>query len=114
MTVKDLDKWAYEQQAQFAQPNMEIRTIGGREWSRNHPKCCPWCGSVFYAYKPLDTDWQPYQVDPDPLHGMGTRKTCGHPLCWKSEDERQFRIALAYRESIKAANAVQPEKRLAI
>jgi hypothetical protein len=113
--IKDLDKWAYEQQAKCAELDMAIKVVGGREWSRNHPKVCPWCGSVFYAYKPLDTDWQPFQVDPEPKNVMGVRETCGHPICWKSEDDAQFKRAKAWRDSQKAAKAEQPvQGRLAI
>lgn len=76
--------------AVFADPDGTVEVIQGRDWARIHPKVCPVCGRVFYGWKPLDVDWEPFVVDPVPPPGSPSRQTCGHPLCWKAEDEARW------------------------
>ena len=74
--------------------------INGRAWVQNLPKVCPWCGSVFFAYQLEESPQRPYQMDPEPPivndSAAGQRETCGHPLCWKSEQTHQVERSPAY------------------
>lgn len=90
-TPHEIQEWNDAQVARFAQPDGTIEIIRGREWARVRPMRCPWCHMTFYAWAPLDAPGAPHVEDIPPGHGMGARQTCGHPLCWKHEDEHQFR-----------------------
>lgn len=80
--------------ARYATPDGTIEVIGGRDWARVHPIRCP-CGRIFYGYAPLDKLPQPNQMDPEPPNGYGERRTCGHPICAKTEEEHQFHRRIA-------------------
>ena len=90
-----------ERAARYATPSDDVVMLYGRPFARNHPKVCPICGVVFYAFKPVDAIWQAYQVDPmpGPKDACGVRETCGHPACGKAEDELQFRRRREWREA---------------
>ena len=93
-----------ERAARYLRPDDALILFNGRHFQRNHPKVCPTCGTVFYAYKPVDAVWPPHCVDPEPMPGnqCGVRETCGHPHCEKAEDEHQFQRRKAWRESGRA------------
>lgn len=78
--------------AAFAQPDGTVEVINRKDWARCHPIICPWCKQVFYGWKPLDADWPGFLEDPEPKKGdrVMQRRTCGHPLCHKSEQNHQF------------------------
>lgn len=78
--------------AHFAQPDPEIKTILGKDWARVHPRVCPWCGSVFYAWAPIDAAWERFVVEPDPHHmsKIKNRETCGRSGCIDQEDSHQW------------------------
>ena len=82
-----------ERAARYATPSDDVVMFNGVAFARNHPKVCPCCGTVFYAWKPVAAIWQAYQVDPMPGHkdACGVRETCGHPACEKAESDGQFR-----------------------
>ena len=68
-------------------------------WEKSLVKVCPQCGCTFYAYQHAESPKQPMKVDPMPRNGFGVRETCGDPVCWDLEDDSQFLIRKAWRDS---------------
>lgn len=92
-------EWRAKQKARFAKTDGTVEVHNGKEWARIHPKKCPHCGSVFYAWKPLEGEWEaPHRYDPEPRIGGPNRETCGDPECWRIEDEHQFARLVEWRE----------------
>lgn len=96
----------------FSEPDGTIEMVGNREWARIHPKRCPHCGATFWAWKPLDSTWQPHTVDPEPRLGHGMRETCGSPGCWETEQTHQFNRLIAYRKTHAKTPKQDPSRRL--
>lgn len=114
----------------YAEPDLKPRRNPfdhqGRLWIRAHPKVCPQCGAVFYAWMPQDApEWYPpHRVDPEPQISTftgwadGLRETCGDGRCADAERDHQrdrspawHKALEAHRARVEAARAAQPAGR---
>lgn len=97
-----------------------------RLWVRAHPKVCPQCGAIFYAWMPQEaTEWfPPHREDPEPPISAytgwveGLRGTCGHEVCLDAERDHQrdrspawHKALEAHRARVEAARDAQPAGR---
>lgn len=105
MNHHDAQSWRDSRKALFARPDPNRRyTSNGREFSLTHPKRCPICGDRFYTYGPADELPAPPAVDPIP-DDDGKRTTCGHPTCWKVEDEEAAKRSSAATKAVAEVRA---------
>lgn len=83
-TSAETQAWHDECVARFATPDGTIEIHNGRDWARMRPMICPVCRNTFYGWTPLENPLPARVVDPGK---PGTRQTCGHPFCYKAENE---------------------------
>lgn len=86
-TQAERQEWHDKLVARFAQPDEEVRVIAGRDWARVRPMYCANCGDLFYGWTPLDVPLPSYVKE----SGPDARQTCGHPFCFKADNERAYR-----------------------
>ena len=91
-------------------PNKHEIRADGSVFARSLGMCCPNCGDAFFTYQREGIDRQPYLVDEYPPDGLGTRQTCGSPLCWEAEDDCQFKRRLECRKAATARAKVPVQK----
>ena len=124
LTAQERQAFHDECQARFASPDTEARQVSGeRVYVRTLGKRCPWCGDIFFGYQVEGEEEEPYRTDANPLlgikgnplNGVGTRSTCGHPKCHEVEDDYQFKRRVEMRAehalNLHTAQPAQPSVR---
>jgi len=93
MTPAERQAWNDELGSRFLKPDEEVHRESGHDWTRTHAMRCPVCEIVFYGYELLGKPIQPY-LNPD-------RITCGHPLCYASEEREKMRKDPVYQKTAR-------------
>ncbi len=96
------EAWCLQRGQRFAHADSTPREWMGKTWERTLAMACPGCGAVFFTFKPVGSDWRPYD-DPRavPAPGNGIRETCGDPRCHEREERRFYGQDEEYRKTCK-------------
>lgn len=95
------------------QPSDECVLVRDREWCRNFPRICPFCGVVFYSWAPYPWpvdqtgQWHPGGLEPAPQETTGHRNTCGTQACIEAAQDEHFAVCQSAREDRKNRAAAE-------